>query len=91
MFRSMGERRITRMRETNRVRAAIYVRTSCATIRALPGRSPSASANAQGEGWPVVEVYRDSVTSKIKERGAGTAWAWLLVDIDSAESMSSCP
>ncbi len=74
--------RITGMKTENMIRAAIYVRQSVREDQGIAQQIAECRRRTGGEGWHVVDVYNDNQTSASKTRGAGTAWARMLADID---------
>ncbi|MGF2950305.1 recombinase family protein [Microbacterium alcoholitolerans] len=67
------------------LRAAIYVRQSVREDQGISQQIAECKRRVKGEGWKLVETYNDNATSATKERGEGTEWARMLVDIDAGK------
>lgn len=64
-------------------RAAIYARQSLDKTEGIDRQRHRCEALIESREWAVAETYVDNDTSASKARGAGTAWAKLLDDIEN--------
>lgn len=61
----------------------IYVRQSVREDDGIEQQKKECAAEVERRGWSVQETYIDNDVSASKVRGAGTAWARMLADIDA--------
>lgn len=64
-------------------RAAIYARQSVAEEQGIAQQIKACQSRIDAEGWTLANTYPDNDVSASRERGAGTAWADMLADIDA--------
>lgn len=65
------------------MRVGIYVRQSVREDDGIEQQIAECTADVERRAWEVQEVYIDNDVSASKDRGAGTAWARMLADIDA--------
>ncbi|MFF7683884.1 recombinase family protein [Microbacterium sp. NPDC007973] len=65
------------------MKVGIYVRQSVREEQGIEQQRRECVAEVERRGWSVKETYVDNDVSASKARGAGTAWARMLADIDA--------
>jgi DNA invertase Pin-like site-specific DNA recombinase len=65
------------------MRVGIYVRQSVREDDGIEQQKEECAAEVVRRGWTVHDTYVDNDVSASKDRGAGTAWARMLADIDA--------